>query len=194
MLVHHGSCPVIQSGNVAVPFLEMQSEASDRFYTSSVNLTRSSCENGFLDTYSSTGGTASDWSDGLCLGVTTKMCLAESSTTELVRIVVHFSGSLTTSASLHVDGKPVAWMEKQRWQERGVVSTTDTIDTILLLSGGCRTLLVVYDDGISSPAGQQDPDYMQSVRIPNAAAFSRHHFIALAEWLQTRWNRKPQYN
>ena len=108
VLVHHGSCPVIQSGNVAVPFLEMQSEASDRFYTSSVNLTRSSCENGFLDTYSSTGGTASDWSDGLCLGVTTQMCLAESSTTELVRIVVHFSGSLTTSASLHVDGKPVA--------------------------------------------------------------------------------------
>lgn len=138
----------------------MDSDTSQQFQALSVNFTKETCTDGFSE-LSSTSAEKADWSGGLCLGAATQLCLA-TDTTELVRIVIEFSGALTMSAALHIDGSPVAWIEKEDWKDRGIVSTTQTVDALLLLSGGCKTLLVVYDDGISTDA-QLDGDHVQKV-------------------------------
>lgn len=173
-MVQQGLCSssVAGSGNVSVPFLAMDNATSERFEASSVDFTRTSCTKGFQGIVSSTEKENASWREGMCLGAATQVCL-KTNTTELVRIVMRFSGTLTMSAALHVDGRPVAWAGELGWHERGISSTHDAVDALVLLnSGACRQLQVVYHDGVSIGAGL-DADHEEKVRM---MAFRAPHF------------------
>lgn len=150
--MQHGKCSTIPagSGSVSVPFLVEGTAAAQQFEASSVNFTRTSCTDGFNELFSS-----SDWSDGLCFSASTHLCLAGSGP-ELIRIVAEISGASTMSTSLYVDDKPAAWFQQQDWKQRGLASSVQAVDTLLLLSGRCHKVAIVFDDGVSTEVDEDD--------------------------------------
>lgn len=156
--LHHGSCSVIQagSGQALVPSFDAGNSSDVPEMTlDKVEFTKSSCSKGFDELPS-----PHEWTRGFCMATETHMCLQTPGVVQLVRLVVHVAGPLPMAATVSVDGEAVAWLEKQPAVEgrTGLVSTTQTVDTLLFLGEGCRNILIVYDDGgeyADSPDGDQ---------------------------------------
>ena len=75
---------------------------------------------------------------------------------ELIRIAVEFSGAPTKALSLYVDDKPAAWLQKQQQKRTTLFSRYSTVDTLLLLSGRCHKVAIVYDDGAASEVEEEE--------------------------------------
>lgn len=157
IILQHGLCSsvVAEPSSPAAPVVSMADDTSTQFTSSTVNFTRTLCASTFsqLPALATANNDTTAWSDGMfCLGAATQVCLRPD-TTALIRIAMEVSGAVAMSAAVHVDDTPVAWMEKGQ-DRHGLFSRTETVDaSFLLLSGGCRKLLVVYESGASSDAG-----------------------------------------
>jgi hypothetical protein len=150
--MQHGRCSssAHPSSKVTLLLPSASNSASEAFEAGSINFTKASCTDGFMEHPSS-----SDWSDGHCLTASAHVCLAASDTT-LIRIVLEFSGAAAASTTLYIDDKPAAWYEKQDWRETGLYSSIRAVDTLLLLGGRCHKVVVVYDDGMAAEESEDE--------------------------------------
>lgn len=152
MIVHHGQCSNTPAGpnSVFVPLLDAGSDAAYHFEADSVNFTRTSCTDGFNELPAS-----GQWTEALCVSASADVCLSGAGP-ELIRITAEFSGASTKSLSLYVDDKPAAWAQQQDWKVAGIYSGYQTVDTVLLLSGRCHKVAIVYDDGVTKELDGDD--------------------------------------
>jgi hypothetical protein len=144
---------------------------AETFLVPSVDLTKASCKRGFKELPSS-----ADWSGGICITASTQVCLRGSGP-ELIHIVAEFSGTSTLSSTLHIDDEPVAWFDETDGHEKGPPFLQHTVDTIVLLAGGCHKVTVVHDDGgaVKSIDDDESAHYHRKARSILMLSMSREH-------------------
>jgi hypothetical protein len=144
VLMQHGRCAatLTSSDSTIAPFPVAGTATDEKFNTSYVDFTKASCTGGFKELPSS-----ADWSTGVCITASTRVCLRDSGP-QLIHIVAEFSGEL--SSALHIDDKPVAWSERTDWQDMGLFSDKNTVDTFVLLAGSCHKVSIVSDNGVAT--------------------------------------------
>lgn len=152
--IHHGRCSSILAGpdRVPVPAMEAGSQ-SEAFTRYAVNFTRDSCSEAWKELASST-----QWNSGTCTEAATYVC-SKSTSPELIRTVVEFTGATTLSTALYIDDLPVAWQTDQNWTEVGIFSVVQAVDALLLLNKHCHKITIVHDDGMASSRNSSDSEH-----------------------------------
>lgn len=152
--LHHGICSTFETGaeRATVPWFDARVARNVSVVTRSrVDFSKSSCSQGFEQLPS-----AEEWTKGFCLGAETGLRLQTRKDVQFVRIVVSVDGAMAMAATVLVDGKAVAWVEKHSELDviPGILRSSHSIDAFVLLDGElCRTLQVVYDAGGDSSGG-----------------------------------------